>query len=79
MSLGTSFVKSSLEINPRWSAPEVLREGYYSPAADVYGEQQPAPSAGLIIVNNPVYAAAYTGPQHCTPTCLVVFTFMTQA
>ncbi len=29
MSLGASFVKSTLENNPRWNAPEVIGEGYY--------------------------------------------------
>ncbi len=32
MALDASFVKSSLEINPRWQAPEVIGEGYYSTA-----------------------------------------------
>lgn len=36
MALDTSYVQSSLELNPRWSAPEVIGSGHYSTAADVY-------------------------------------------
>jgi hypothetical protein len=36
MAVDTSYVQSSLELNPRWSAPEVIQAGHYSTAADVY-------------------------------------------
>jgi serine/threonine protein kinase len=36
MAVDTSYVQSSLELNPRWSAPEVIGSGHYSTAADVY-------------------------------------------
>lgn len=36
MAVDTSYVQSSLELNPRWSAPEVIGSGHYSRAADVY-------------------------------------------
>eukprot|EP00775_Hariotina_reticulata_P007729 gene7729-7928_t len=36
MNLGDSCVKSSLTINPRWQAPEVIADGSYSTSADVY-------------------------------------------
>jgi serine/threonine protein kinase len=36
MSRDDAFVKSSLENNPRWSAPEVIAEGRFSKEADVY-------------------------------------------
>ncbi|KAI8472913.1 MAG: hypothetical protein J3K34DRAFT_502100 [Monoraphidium minutum] len=36
MSRDRAFIKSSLENNPRWSAPEVITEGRYSKEADVY-------------------------------------------
>lgn len=36
MAVDTSYVQSSLELNPRWSAPEVIKAGHYSTAADVY-------------------------------------------
>ncbi|GBF95597.1 hypothetical protein Rsub_08578 [Raphidocelis subcapitata] len=36
MSRDSAFIKSSLENNPRWCAPEVIAEGRYSKAADVF-------------------------------------------
>ncbi|KIY91303.1 Putative serine/threonine-protein kinase/receptor [Monoraphidium neglectum] len=36
MAVQESYVNSSLENNPRWSAPEVVAEGRFSKEADVY-------------------------------------------
>jgi len=64
MNLGDSCVKSSLTINPRWQAPEVIADGSYSTSGNI----SQAPEGGGVILAQHILAYQTTPQMHPSDT-----------